>query len=428
MSDFYSALIIPLILFLKGLLLDFSFYYPLFMSYLWMTGAIFYYFRFERKYVNQKAPAPLKQYPGVAIVVPCHNEESNIRDTITYAFRQQYPDFEVIAVNDGSTDRTQEILNELQVEYPNLRVIHQVQNQGKANGLNKAALLTSKEYLLCIDGDCVLDEHAISWMVPHFIFSPRVGAVTGNPRIRNRSTLLGKIQVGEFSSIIGLIKRSQRVYGRIFTVSGVIAAFRKTALHDVGYWSTEMLTDDIDVSWKLQLAHWDIRYEPKSVCWILMPETFKGLWNQRLRWAMGGAQTAIKYFSILFVWRKRRMWFVYGEYVVGIVWACSIFIVSVLAVLNLLFPMPGFLYIAPVFYGWNGVLLGLTCMLQIAVSMTIDSKYDVKLWGGYFWMIWYPLVYWIINMLTIVVAIPKTLMRKKTQHAIWVSPDRGLMK
>ena len=61
--------------------------------------------------------------------------------------------------------------------------------------------------------------------------------MTGNPRIRTRSTLIGRIQVGEFSSIIGLIKRTQRVYGRLFTISGVVAAFRKQALTDVGYWS-----------------------------------------------------------------------------------------------------------------------------------------------------------------------------------------------
>jgi biofilm PGA synthesis N-glycosyltransferase PgaC len=110
----------------------------------------------------------------------------------------------------------------------------------------------------------LLDPYATHWLVSHLIDSSRVGAVTGNPRIRNRSTLLGKLQVGEFSSIIGLIKRAQRVYGRIFTVSGVIAAFRKSALHDVGYWNTDMVTEDIDISWRLQMRHWEIRYEPNA--------------------------------------------------------------------------------------------------------------------------------------------------------------------
>lgn len=83
---------------------------------------------------------------------------------------------------------------------------------------------------MCIDGDALLDRDAAAYIVEPMLYNPRVGAVTGNPRIRTRSTLVGKIQVGEYSSIIGLIKRTQRIYGNVFTVSGVIAAFRRSAL------------------------------------------------------------------------------------------------------------------------------------------------------------------------------------------------------
>ena len=74
------------------------------------------------------------------------------------------------------------------------------------------------------------------------------------------------------------------------TLNAGIAAFRRQALADVGYWSPDMITEDIDISWKLQLRHWDIFFEPRALCWILMPETLKGLWKQRLRWAQGGAE------------------------------------------------------------------------------------------------------------------------------------------
>src|SRR6202044_2013826 len=129
--------------------------------------------------------------------------------------------------------------------YPKLRVIHFRKNQGKAMALRMGALVARGEYLVCIDGDAVLDPDATTYMIHLFISSPRVGAVTGNPRIRTRSTLLGKIQVAEFSSIIGLIKRAQRIYGTINTVSGVIAAYRRSALHSCGYWSLDMITEDI---------------------------------------------------------------------------------------------------------------------------------------------------------------------------------------
>ena len=420
-SFLVTSIFTPLVEFL----FNFLFYYPLFMAYLWMTGAVFYYFRFEKRYVHLKSPQELTEYPGVAMVVPCHNEEENVRETVTQLLNQKYPDFEVIAINDGSSDRTQEILDELAKQDKRLRVIHLSKNQGKAAGLNMAALLTQKEFLVCIDGDTLLDEYAVTWFMRHFVSSPRVGAVTGNPRIRNRSTLIGKVQVGEFSSIIGLIKRAQRVYGRLFTVSGVISAFRKTALHNVGYWSPEMLTEDIDVSWKLQFAHWDIRFEPKALCWILMPETFSGLWKQRLRWAMGGIQVMFKYFPLLFSWRKRRMWMIYLEFVISLIWAYTMSITIFLSLLSLILPMQGF-HIPPILPGWNGILIGTTCMIQIAVSIFLDYKYDVGLWKMYFWMIWYPLLYWMINMLTIIVAVPRILLRNNDQRAVWVSPDRGL--
>src|SRR3546814_17485763 len=111
--------------------------------------------------------------------------------------------------------------------------------------LRMGALAASGEYLVCIDGDSILDPDAVSYLVAPLVDRPRVGAVTGNPRVRTRSTLIGRIQVGEFSSIVGLLKRTQRVYGQVFTVSGVIAAFRRSALDRVGYWSLDMLPESL---------------------------------------------------------------------------------------------------------------------------------------------------------------------------------------
>ena len=92
--------------------------------------------------------------------------------------------------------------------------------------------------------------------------------MTGNPRIRNRSTLLGRVQVGEFSSIIGMIKRAQRTFGRLFTVSGAITAFRKSAVHEVGYWSPNMLTEDIDISTSALGDGWGASPDQKYRCTV----------------------------------------------------------------------------------------------------------------------------------------------------------------
>ena len=256
------------------ILQEFALIFPLFMSFLWMAGGLVYYFRWEdggKQRVDE--PPELEHYPGVSIIVPAHNESYAIIETVESLKNLQYPDFEIIVVNDGSTDETADILNAFATE-GSIRAIHLETNQGNAAAMRLGTLASKHEFLVCLDGDAILDRHAISWLIRHFD-APRVGAVTGNPRIRTRSTLLGRIQVGEFSSIIGLIKRAQRVYGRVFTVSGVVAAFRKTALHRVGYWDLTKLTDDIDISWRLQMDHWAIRFESNALCWILMPESFR---------------------------------------------------------------------------------------------------------------------------------------------------------
>ena len=409
-----------------SVLLDFAFYYPLIMSMLWMSGSIIYFLRWERRQPPRTEPQPLPEQPPISILVPCHNEGTHIRETIEQLARQRWPEFEIIAVNDGSTDDTGAQLDALAEEVPQLRVIHFASNQGKAMGLRMAALAARHEFLVCIDGDTLLDEHAAHWMMRHLLDSARVGAVTGNPRIRNRSTLLGKLQVGEFSSIIGLIKRAQRVYGRIFTVSGVIAAFRKRALLDVGYWNVDMVTEDIDVSWRLQMRHWDVRYEPNALCWLLTPETLHGLWRQRLRWAQGGSEVLLRYAGGLFNWRRRRMWPVAMEYVLSLVWAYLMLLVVALWALGKFMPVPPELAVPSLLPRWHGVILGLTCLTQFLLSLVIDRRYEARIGRNYYWMIWYPIAYWVINTLTTVVAFPKALLKRRGVRAVWVSPDRGL--
>ncbi|MEL1264745.1 poly-beta-1,6-N-acetyl-D-glucosamine synthase [Pseudoxanthomonas putridarboris] len=411
---------------LLSILFQFAFLYPIVMSFFWMSGGLYYYFRRERHARTRTDPPPMEAFPFATLLIPCHNEGDNVDETIGAALAQKYLDFEVIAINDGSRDSTAERLNELAALHPRLRVIHLDRNLGKANALRMGALAARSEYLVCIDGDALLDEYATHWMVWHLTSGPRVGAVTGNPRIRNRSTLLGRLQVGEFSSIIGMIKRAQRVYGRIFTVSGVISAFRRTALHRIGYWADDMVTEDIDISWRLQMDHWDIRYEPNALCFILMPETLKGLWRQRLRWAQGGVEVLARHSTDLFNWRKRRMWGVLAEYMLSVAWAYTMLFILVLWAVGKFVDMPPALYVHTILPSWHGVILALVCMLQFASSIIIDRRYETGVGRNYFWMIWYPMAYWLLSLFTTVVAVPKTLLRRRGARATWVSPDRGI--
>lgn len=408
-------------------MLAFVFYYPLYMSLLWMLGAVIFHFRNERGQPRYDQPRVLPDTPPVSVLIPCFNEGENAEETISHALRLDYPEFEVIAINDGSRDNTGEVLDRLAARHPRLRVVHLAQNQGKAMALQAGSLLAKHEYLICIDGDALLDPHAAHWMVRHFVADASVAAVTGNPRIRNRSTLLGRVQVGEFSSIVGMIKRAQRTFGRLFTVSGVITAFRRSAVHRVGYWSPDMMTEDIDITWKLQRAGWDVRFEPNALVWILMPETLAGLWKQRLRWACGGAQVLLKNLDVLARPNQNHLWPLMAELCLSLVWSYLMALLCVLWLAGLVLPagtLPAMS--SPLLPQWSTVILGAACLLQFAVSKWLDSRYDRGLGRNYYWMIWYPLVFWVINIASTVVAFPRMLRQGKGTRARWVSPDRGI--
>ena len=409
------------------LLIAFVFFYPLFMSFIWVCGGIYYYFHWETRETSPDERPVLTSAPFVSIIIPCFNEEGNLEETIQSAAAQNYPDFEIIAVNDGSRDKTGAMLDALTEKYERLRVVHLAHNQGKGVALRTGALVSRGEFLVCIDGDCVLHPNATAYLVQPMIDHVRVGAVTGNPRIRTRSTLLGRMQVGEFSSIVGMIKRAQRIYGRIFTVSGVVAAFRKHALHRVGYWSINMVTDDIDVSWELQRDHWGILYAPNAICWILMPETLRGLWRQRLRWAQGGAEVFLKNIRSLWRWKLRRMWPLLIEYLLSVSWAFAFLLSIMLWIAGYFIYLPPGLYVPSIFPPtFTGLVLGFACLLQFSVSILIESRYEEKLGRVIFWTIWYPMFYWLIIVVTTVVGFPKALLKRRSARAVWISPDRGI--
>jgi biofilm PGA synthesis N-glycosyltransferase PgaC len=405
----------------------FVFLYPLFMAIFWMMGAALFFYRRERR---QTGVPQLPAHPRVAILVPCHNEEGAIRDALRQLAQNRYPDFEIIAIDDGSTDRTAAILRELTAEIDRLRVVTLSRNMGKAMALRAGALASSAEFLMCIDADALLDKDALFWMMRHFLEGPRVGAVTGNPRVINRASLLARVQIGEFSAIVGMIKRTQRKLGRVFTVSGVNACFRRAALHSVGYWSPGTVTEDIDISWKLQLKYWDIRYEPHALTWILVPASLRALWRQRLRWAQGGVEAAIRHARTVSRWASRRMWPVYVEYWVGVLW-CYAFVFTVIcwAGTNLL-PgrWPASMSVPTLVPQWTGVILAITCLAQFMVGLVIDSVYERRgLLRYLFWAIWYPAIYWLISAATTTVAVPRGIRRYgKTRYAVWRSPRRHL--
>lgn len=400
--------------------------YPLVIALLWCLLAVIWSLRHEwpERWLRQ-APEG-EQGPPVSVLIPCFNEGANLAETLGAALSLQWADVEVIAINDGSSDDTGRQLEAWARRQPRLRVVHLARNQGKALALRAGALLARHELLLCIDGDALLDPHAVGWLVRHFQRDPRLGAVTGNPRIRNRSTLLGRLQVGEFSMIVGLIKRAQSLLGGLFCVSGVIGCFRRTALQEVGDWDPTRLTEDIDITWRLQRAGWRVRYEPHALVWILMPETLGGLWRQRCRWADGGLQVLAANLDLLRQPGQWRLWPLLLEPLASLLWAHLLALLLVVAALARLGHGHAALALTGLLPHGLALALLLACGLQFAISFWLDRPYDSGLRRIGFWMIWYPAAYWLLSFAASLRACWRRRDHAPGARARWISPDRGL--
>ena len=402
----------------------FVFMYPAGMAVYWfMAGACYYLFKEGKLNEPISRYMPKHDVPMISLMVPCYNEGDNLDESIPHLLQLRYPNYELIFINDGSKDNTGEIIDRWAAKEEKITALHQ-ENQGKASALNHGLTIAKGKYVACIDGDAVLDYYALDYMVQALEKDPKYAATTGNPRVRNRSTILGRLQVSEFSSIIGLIKRAQGLMGTIFTVSGVCCLFRKDVMEEIGGWSTNMITEDIDISWKIQIAGYNIMYEPRALCWVLMPESMKGLYKQRLRWAQGGAETIIKYFPKIWHWKNRRLWPMYIEYFVTAIWA-------VLWVLFALFTLgQKFIFGIDIenmgLFETNISIMFFAFFLQCILSLYIDSRYERDLLRYGLSCIWYPYIYWLLNTVTLLVGIPKAIFRNKSKFAVWTSPDRGV--
>lgn len=363
--------------------------YPLLMAIIWIVMSVTFF-------VRREVWAPVQRLDGfnpmVSVVIAAYCEEETIADTIEALLGVDYPAYEVIVVNDGSSDRTAEMV-EPYLDTGRVRLLDKRVNEGKALALNDALPLCRGEILVLLDADIIASPSLLRSLVPHFA-SPRVAAVTGNPRVANRETLLQQLQSLEFSSIISVQRRAQRVWGRVLTVSGAVVAVRKTALIEVGRFSPDMATEDIELTWRMQRHFMDVRYEARAVVWMQVPPTVAELWKQRRRWARGLTQVLLRHWKVPFEWKTRRMWPVFYEAVASILWAYTFVLVTAYwIVASMLGHAP---YGAtPVPNLW-GMLIASACVVQLLTGVLMDCRYDDKLLRHFPVAIVYPVIYWML--------------------------------
>ena len=400
-------------------LLSFFAWYPLISSGTLVLVAMLYHFRRERP--TNKPEVDPKFTPKCSVVVAAFNESNHIEATIRGILEIDYPDYEVVVIDDGSADDTAAKVMPF-VRQGKVRFVRKLVNEGKAMALNDGLRCTSGEIILIMDADAIPDPLILQHMVPHFKY-PRVGAVTGNPRVFNRDTILSKLQAIEFTAIISLQRRAQRVWGRILTMSGVVGAFHRTALVDVGFYSPDMATEDIDLSWKLQLRFWDIRYEPRAVVWMRVPSTFGGLWRQRRRWARGLGQVLRRHGGEATTWQRRRLWPLLIESWLSITWAYCFIILTSLWIFCYAVGYPP-IGASPI-PNWWGMLIGTMCLIQLLTGVLLDRRYDKRIPLYYFTAVFYPLIYWIIMAIVTSSSTPGAMMQRPKRVPVRWKPIRG---
>lgn len=388
--------------------------YPVLSAITWVTTGLHFYLRRERGQEAQSTPPVLHHYPPVSVLIPAFCEEKVIGQTLQATTEIDYPDFEIVVVDDASTDRTRDVVRSF-VDRGLVRLIAKERNEGKAMAMNDALPCLRGEIVLVMDADASPDPQILRWMVPHFD-SARVAGVTGNPRVYNRATFLSQLQLIEFTSIVSLLRRAQRIWGRILTMSGVVGAFRKSAIYDVGRYSAEMATEDIDMTWKLQRASYDVRYEPRALVWMRVPETLPALVRQRRRWALGLAQVARRHAGVLVSWRTRRMWPMFYEALLSILWAYCFVVLTALWVLSWSMGVPP-VGASPI-PNWWGMMIGTLCLTQLLTGVLLDSRYDRSILRYYPVAVSYPIVYWMLMALVTVFATPAGLFRRASKGAI----------
>ncbi|GHH35033.1 cellulose synthase/poly-beta-1,6-N-acetylglucosamine synthase-like glycosyltransferase [Streptomyces umbrinus] len=227
----------------------------------------------------------------VSVLVPAYNEEAGIESTVRSLLASDYPQLQIIVIDDGSTDRTAELAEG--VGDPRVLVVRQP-NAGKAAALNTGLAHTSHDIVIMVDADTVFEPDAIHHLVQP-LAHPAVGAVSGNTKVGNRRGLLAKWQHLEYCFGFNLDRRMFEVLECMTTVPGAIGAFRRDAILGVGGVSDDTLAEDTDLTMALWRAGWRVLYEESAIAWTEVPTSLRQLWRQRYRWCFGTIQSMWKH-------------------------------------------------------------------------------------------------------------------------------------
>ncbi|MBS1663219.1 MAG: glycosyltransferase [Bacteroidetes bacterium] len=254
--------------------------------------------------------------PLVSIIVPAYNEEVNAVGSIESLLKGDYPNFEIIFVNDGSQDQTYERVSAAFANNPKVKVLTKP-NGGKASALNYGISQSEAEFVICIDADTKLKQDAVSKLMEHFggtrggkkagQLSARVGAVAGNVKVGNQVNLMTRWQAIEYISSQNFDRKAFAYLNAITVVPGAIGAFRKKAIEEAGGFTTDTLAEDCDLTIRILRRGYVIENDNRAIAMTEAPETLKQFFKQRFRWSYGVMQTFWKNRDALLNWKYRGL-------------------------------------------------------------------------------------------------------------------------
>ncbi len=268
-----------------------------FFAYLsfYLIGIIFPFMLFlgwrQLKYPNQIGDD--KTTPFVTLVIPAYNEQNTMAKSLKSALEQDYPNYEIIVVDDGSLDFTP-----YTVDNDSIRFIRLRRNRGKAAALNAGIDQAKGDIIMFSDSDSRLDKSALRYMVEHFN-DPAVGAVAGKVCVTNSNLMLECWQNLEYLQAQTIMKLAQIGSGGSVTVCpGPVCAVRRTVLIEMGGYKDRTLVEDFDATLEIIGRGYRAAYEPRAIAWTNVPRRWRVLGSQRTRWYRGNLQVLSQYRDI----------------------------------------------------------------------------------------------------------------------------------
>ncbi len=233
--------------------------------------------------------------PLVSVLVPAYNEGTVIQGSIRSLLELDYPRYEVLVIDDGSTDDTTQRARAFEGDHgrAKVRVIRKL-NGGKANALNTGIASARGVFILCMDGDSTLEPQTLRKAVRHFT-NPRVGAVAGSVKVVNRTNMLSTLQALEYVEGLNMVRAAQGFFRLVNIIPGPIGIFRRSALESVAGYDDDTFAEDCDLTLKLLVNGWQVKYEPGAIAYTEAPEKLLDLLKQRYRWTRGILQAISKH-------------------------------------------------------------------------------------------------------------------------------------